>query len=571
MDLNLLRRRSLFCSKSSSSSSSSSLRSSSRSLGFDAMRLSTKSLASFLMALPVVVMLTIILRHHPSDRFTGFADARPFYANVTTPLLPGDDVSKPTDMARDKLLGGLLAAGFDEHSCLSRYESNLYRKTSPYKPSPYLLSKLRNYEDLHKRCGPNTQSYNKTVEQLKSGRSVGSTDCKYVVWVCYSGLGNRILTLASVFLYALLTERVLLVDRGKDMADLFCEPFPEKSWFLPLNFPITNKFKSFDQKSPESYGNMLKNNILKPSTESLPSYIYLHLAHDYDDHDKLFFCDDDQALLKKVPWLIVKTDNYFIPSLFLMPSLEHELSMLFPHKETIFHHLGRYLFHPSNHVWGLITRYYNAYLAKADERIGIQVRIFDGPGPYQYVKNQISACTLGEKLLPEVDIRGSIGTPSENPKVKAVLVTSLVAGYFENLRNMYWEHPTVTGDIIGVHQPSHEAQQQTEKPLHNMKAWAEMYLLSLTDVLVTSAWSTFGYVAQGLGGLKPWILYKSENQTTPNPPCQHAMSMEPCFHAPPFYDCKAKKGIDAGKVVPYVRHCEDVSWGLKVVDSHDEL
>ncbi|XP_022733887.1 galactoside 2-alpha-L-fucosyltransferase-like [Durio zibethinus] len=564
MDLNLLRRRSLFSSKSS--------RSSSRSSGFDAMRF-TKSLATFLMALPILIMLTMILRHQPPDRLTGFADARPFSTNVTTPPLLEVDVSQSTDMAKDKLLGGLLASGFDEHSCLSRYESILYRKVSPYQPSAYLVSKLRNYEDLHKRCGPNTQPYNKTVEQLKSGGSVGSTDCKYVVWVCYSGLGNRILTLASVFLYALLTERVLLVDRGKDMADLFCEPFPEKSWFLPPDFPITNKFNSFGPKSPESYGNMLKNNLIKASMESEPSYLYLHLAHDYDDHDKLFFCDDDQALLKKVPWLIVRTDNYFVPSLFLMPSFEHALCMLFPEKETIFHHLGRYLFHPSNHVWGLITRYYKAYLSKADERVGIQVRIFDkGPGPYQYVKNQISACTLGEKLLPEVDIKGSINvTPSENSKVKAVLMTSLVSGYFENVRNMYWEHPTVNGDIIGVYQPSHEEQQQTEKRLHNMKAWAEMYLLSLTDVLVTSAWSTFGYVAQGLGGLKPWILYKSENQTTPNPPCQRAVSMEPCFHAPPFYDCKAKKGIDTGKVVPHVRHCEDISWGLKVVDSHAEL
>jgi xyloglucan fucosyltransferase len=44
------------------------------------------------------------------------------------------------------------------------------------------------------------------------------------------------------------------------------------------------------------------------------------------------------------------------------------------------------------------------------------------------------------------------------------------------------------------------------------------------------------------------------------------LSMEPCFHAPPFYDCKAKRGVDTGKLVPHVRHCEDMSWGLKLVD-----
>lgn len=467
---------------------------------------------------------------------------------------------------------GIIAPGFDKNSCLSRYQASIYHKTLPFKPSSYLISRLRSYEKLHKRCGQYTESYNGTLEQLKSGRSGSPTECKYVVWISFSGLGNRILTIASAFLYALLTDRLLLVDPGNDMADLFCEPFPETSWFLPLDFPIKDQFNVLDQKSTRCYGNMLKNDILNTSTESLPSYLYLHLAHDYDDQDKLFFCDQHQSLLQKVPWLMMKTDNYFVPSLFLIPSFEQELNRLFPEKGAVFHHLGRYLFHPSNQVWGLIRRYYQAYLAKADARIGIQIRTFEtGPGPFQHVVDQVLACTGKEKLLPEVDTQGSSIPSSGTPKLKAVLITSLNSGYFEIVRNLYWENPTVTGDLIGVYQPSHEGHQQTEQQLHNKKAWAEIYLLSLSDILVTSAWSTFGYVAQGLGGLKPWILYKPENQTAPNPPCRRVMSMEPCFHAPPFYDCKAKTGIDTGKLVPHVRHCEDMSWGLKLVDSHDEL
>ncbi|XP_030959356.1 galactoside 2-alpha-L-fucosyltransferase-like [Quercus lobata] len=441
-----------------------------------------------------------------------------------------------------------------------------------YKPSSYLLSRLRSYEDLHKLCGPYTKSYNRTQKLLKSHLNASSTKCKYVVWISYSGLGNRVLTLTSAFLYALLTNRVLLVDQGKDMTDLFCEPFPEKSWVLPVDFPLKETFKILSQYFPHSYGNMLKKNISNTSTVSLPSYLYLHLAHDYDDQDKHFLCDQDQTLLSRVPWLIMKSDLYFVPSLFLMPSFEQELSKLFPHKDTVFHHLGRYLFHPSNHVWGLITRYYQAYLAKADERIGIQIRNFDTrPGPFQYVIDQVLACTLKYKVLPQVDWKRTIVTQSEKANLKAILITSLSSRYFENVRNMYWEHPTVNGDVVEVFQPSQEQFQHTKNRLHNNKAWAEMYLLSLTDVSVTSAWSTFGYVAQGLGGLKPWILYKSDNQTTPNPPCRQAMSMEPCFHAPPLYDCKTKKGIDNGALVPHVRHCEDMSWGLKLVDNHDEL
>ncbi|KAL5554115.1 hypothetical protein UlMin_041516 [Ulmus minor] len=352
-------------------------------------------------------------------------------------------------MPEEKLIGGLVAPGFDENSCLSRYQS-------------------QNYEELHQRCGPSTKSYNEAVKQLKSGHGVDSSECKYVVWISFSGLGNRMITIASCPPYKL---------------DLFCEPFPEISLLLPPDFPIIRKFDKFNHIYRRSFGKMLKKNLLNTSTKSLPSYLYLHLAHDYDDLDRLFFCDQEQNLLEKVPWLIMKTNNYFFPSLFLMPSFEDELGRHFPEKGTVFHHLGR---------WTI-------------------------------------------------------------------------------LKDIYWQNPTVTGDIIGIYQPSHEVHQQTEKKLHNRKAWAEMYLLSLTDVLVTSAWSTFGDVAQGLGGLKPWIMCKPVSQTVPNPPCCRIMSMEPCFHAPPFYDCKAKKGVDTGALVPHLRQCEDMSWGLKLVDSHDEI
>lgn len=536
-----------------------------KKFGFDTMRLMGIMVAC-LMALPVLLTISLIYRNPSPDESSSVFDAR-----FTAQKGPDGKSSHQVINPEDKLLDRLLITGHDERSCLSRYRSVLYRKTSSHKPSSYLISRLRKYEELHKRCGPSTESYTIALEQVKSGHSIiGSNDCTYVVWISFSGLGNRILTIASAFLYALLTNRVLLVDRGKDMDDLFCEPFPERSWLLSMDFPLLSQFNTFHQKSPHCYGKMLKSNIINSSTKTVPSFLYLHLVHDYDDHDKLFFCDQDQTLLSKVPWLILKTDNYFVPSLFLISSFQQELNELFPEKGTVFHHLGRYLFHPSNRIWGLITRYYEAYLAKADERIGIQIRVFDtDPGPFKYVMDQILSCTLNEKLLPQVNKQEPDLMASEDKQSKAVLVTSLSSGYSEMLRNMYWEYPTVSGEVIGVYQPSHEGYQQTEKQIHNRKAWAEIYLLSLSDILVTSSWSTFGYVAQGLGGLKSWILYKPENRTAPDPPCRRAMSIEPCFHAPPFYDCKAKTGVDTGALVPHVRHCEDMSWGLKLVDSHE--
>ncbi|XP_062116589.1 galactoside 2-alpha-L-fucosyltransferase-like isoform X2 [Humulus lupulus] len=541
-----------------------------RKLGFISMR-AMGIVVVCLMVFSVLFSVSMVLKDPPSDAVLETSRTR--VLRINTNEGSEDKPSGTVEFPVDKLLHGLLAADFDESTCLSRYQSASYRKERQQKPPSSLISRLRSYEALHKRCGPYTESYNKTVEQLKSGHHTSTSDCNYVVWISFSGLGNRILTLASAFLYALLTNRVLLVDPGVDMTDLFCEPFPEVSWFLPADFPLKSQFASLDQKSPSCYGKMLKHNsFANQDNFKLPPYLYVHLVHDYDFHDKLFFCDQDQALLQKMPWLIMKTDNYFIPSLFLIPSFEHELSNLFPNKDLVFHFLGRYLVHPTNKVWGLITRYYKSYLANADERIGIQIRVFDiGTGPFQHVLDQILACAIKESLLPEIKNKEVIISPSGTSKSKAVLMTSLSSGYFEKIRDMYWEHPTVTGDMIGIYQPSHEEYQQTHKQTHNQKALAEMYLLSLTDVLITSSWSTFGYVAQSLGGLRPWILYKPENQTAPDPPCRRAMSMEPCFHAPPFYDCKAKKGIDTGALVPHVRHCEDMSWGLKLVNGHDKM
>jgi len=69
-----------------------------------------------------------------------------------------------------------------------------------------------------------------------------------------------------------------------------------------------------------------------------------------------------------------------------------------------------------------------------------------------------------------------------------------------------------------------EEHQHVGENMQNVKAWAEIYLLSSCDALVTSSWSTFGYVAHGLAGLKPWILRKPGKV---NPTCLRATSMEP--------------------------------------------
>ncbi|RLM56103.1 hypothetical protein C2845_PM10G08620 [Panicum miliaceum] len=471
----------------------------------------------------------------------------------------------------DKLLGGLLADGFDERSCRSRYQSVMYRRRPGRRPPAYLVSKLRQQEALQRRCGPGTAAYGHALEQLRSGKSggdtVGAQDCRYLVSISYRGLGNRILATASAFLYAVLTGRVLLVDPSNEMGELFCEPFPDTTWLLPPGFPLAS-YTNFSISTAESYGNMLRNKVIRTDAAGdVPAFLYVHLDHDATEQDKFFFCDEDQRVLRNIPWLVMRTDNYIVPGLFLVPGFQDELGRLFPEPDTVFHHAVRYLFHPSNHVWGLVARYYDAYLATAQQRVGIQVRVFGSQPNSPELLEQITRCTQKEGLLPEVLLAAADPVaPGPSRKTKAVLVTSLKSWYYEKLKGMYWERAAATGEAVSVQQPSHEEFQRSGARSHDAKAWAEIYLLSLTDALVTTAWSTFGYVAQGLGGLRPWVMYRPDNEThVPDPPCGRDVSMEPCFHAPPFYDCRLKRGADTGKIVPQVQHCIDMSWGLKIV------
>lgn len=63
-----------------------------------------------------------------------------------------------------------------------------------------------------------------------SETSRGKT-CRYVVHWDSGGFGNRMQGLLSTFLYAIMTNRTLIVLRDGDES-FFCEPFKSSTWFL---------------------------------------------------------------------------------------------------------------------------------------------------------------------------------------------------------------------------------------------------------------------------------------------------------------------------------------------------
>ncbi|CAI0421277.1 unnamed protein product [Linum tenue] len=440
-----------------------------------------------------------------------------------------------------------------EQTCESREQRSSYLKHRSPELPPYLLSKLQEYERRHRRCGPLSESFNTTSPLGTHNDFSDGGDCKFVVYTPSQGLGNRILGLTSTFLFALLTDRVLLVDFSADMDELFCEPFPNSTWLLPGNFPFRRK------EEEQNKGGKIDQD---GDSSSSPALLQIFLQDKYNEYDKLFFKDENQGFVERVPWLVLIHDGYFIPCLFQMQSFRSELEKLFPDQETVFHHLVKYLFSPSNQAWGQITGFYEAYLAKAEERIGFQIRVFEPKQtPFTAVMKQITSCTQKHRLiLPQSD-----EVTLRNEKSKSILVASLSRKYYEEIDWMYGtRRRQSTG--IAVYQASHEGKQHSGDNSHNMKAWMDIYLLSTSDVLVTSSMSTFGYVAAGIAGVKPWIVMipdpyhpRGANESA----CERAINLEPCFHFPPWFAYPDPPGTGGP-----VGRCEDVSWGLKLVGGH---
>jgi xyloglucan fucosyltransferase len=470
----------------------------------------------------------------------------------------------------DSNLTGLISQNFSKALCLSRYEALFYYKASPHLPSPYLLQKLRNYEALHKKCGPNTAIYQNSIQQLNSGYSKESLECNYIVWTPHNGLGNQILSLTSTFLYAMLTNRVLLIQQTNGLVDLFCEPFPDTSWILPHDFPIKNLHK-MNVDSKMTYGNMLDKHIISndpiAKVESLPSYVYIYLAGDYSDLDKLFYCYDDQIVLQKINWLLLKSDLYFLPAIYSTLLFEEELNRLFPSKESTFHLLVHYLIHPSNTVWKLIKEYYMTHLAQADEKIGVQVRVLHFTKvSSDVIFQQILNCSKMESVLPGFDLNATTSFKTSVHRSKVILVVSLYAEYYKKFKLMYNKFNWVkTRDVVHVYQPSHEERQRSKDQLHNQKALADIYLLSLCDVLMTTGMSTFGYVSGGLAGIKPVILMPIWDQYIPDVPCARETSIEPCHHNPPKPSCEGKI-VSKEKLEQYIKPCPDNSFAIQLFD-----
>ena len=123
------------------------------------------------------------------------------------------------------------AAWHAEHPCRSRHEIralySLRKITKDVSDSPKWRSVYEAYEELHRTCV--LQMGDVTEFFLNRKRIEG---CKYVVAGVEpgAGLGNKVLSMVSAMVYAVVTQRILLVPAATAIPGVFCEPFAGSSW-----------------------------------------------------------------------------------------------------------------------------------------------------------------------------------------------------------------------------------------------------------------------------------------------------------------------------------------------------
>lgn len=109
-----------------------------------------------------------------------------------------------------------------QESCAYREQGGPALHKFAAKMHPYLKQVLEKYATLHRQC---TRLEYEKLAGMYASKKRKSPQCRYVVWSCTFGLGNKLMSLLSTLLYAILSQRVLLID-SPGWEHLFCEPFP---------------------------------------------------------------------------------------------------------------------------------------------------------------------------------------------------------------------------------------------------------------------------------------------------------------------------------------------------------
>eukprot|EP00271_Cylindrocystis_brebissonii_P017261 TRINITY_DN4419_c0_g1_i1.p1 TRINITY_DN4419_c0_g1~~TRINITY_DN4419_c0_g1_i1.p1 ORF type:complete len:865 (+),score=141.14 TRINITY_DN4419_c0_g1_i1:800-3394(+) len=506
---------------------------------------------------------------HPFENALLFNSSSPFPETLIAPRRPWPTAKRRKRrrllLAHDPRTG--LEGELSDHSvgrtasdqCWSRKERHLYHRGPARQASAHWKKKLRLYSIMHRRCTvPVHNNWISFYRSSETGFDGGDPEveaatrgCKYLLWVhpSYAGLGNRLASLISAFLYSVLTSRTLLVSSRSIAARMFCNPFPESTWVVhneSFMWMARNAHKWFPRVHAYS-------DAVEAGRKEYLKAVYINLKYNCDLDDWRFFCETEQQAIRRAKFAFMLTDEYMIPGLFLVNHFRLELERLFP-DGLIFTHVARHLLHPNNYLWERITRIFQTNLAGHSTKVGIQVRTFlnkDLETDERVLKCASSVSGFLPAVIPQQqwhsrlkhipwDAATKAILTNRAPRTMAVFVTSLHYHHLETLRRAYADGHAADGTIVTFHMESSDMVEVRDDHGQHQRALVEIWLLSFCDKLLTSEYSSFGYVAAGLAGIRPWEMNiqmkkawgRKSYRENSRPVCALG-SIEPCYLVPP--------------------------------------
>ncbi|CAI5493535.1 unnamed protein product [Closterium sp. Naga37s-1] len=497
---------------------------------------------------------------------------------------------------------------FSSSLCWSVSERRYYQ--SPFstatRMSDALFERIQRYTKTHAACTGAVADwpafFNDPAQGLSnsSGAADATVDCKYLLWLepTFNGLGNQLLSLVSAFVYALLTDRTLLISPAAFNARLLCNPFPHSSWR-----PSSLSSEDFDLMAAVARNHMVGRMVGMDDgarggdeEQRHPNAAFSDLSCRANVSDLAFYCSKVKKQISAVRFLGLDTEEYILPALYLVPEFDAELELLFPDRLPLMH-VGRYLLHPANYLWEEITRAFRAYLAPYQHRVGIQIRDFttetaDEPHVIQrtmqcavniskglppLMEHTRWKSIMNEEVAPTAVEQQWLDQPrdkayeSSSPRSIGVLVASLKRSYQDAIRDAYVEGLPLGGHDVAVASLSHESGQTYGEERQLELALKEMWLLSMCDLLLVSDSSTFGYMAAGLAGVSPYSLnivrrMGADWDVNGRPECE-VTTPEPCYLSmlepqQQQIQCPGEPPKSPVEMSPKVKYCPNYKIGI---------
>eukprot|EP00759_Apiculatamorpha_spiralis_P053605 PhF_6_TR626/c1_g1_i1/m.836/K13681/FUT; xyloglucan fucosyltransferase len=332
----------------------------------------------------------------------------------------------------------------------------------------------------------------------------GGPEKRIVVVRPMGQLCNRLMSITSAFLFAILTRRVLLIeDSGfyASMNDLFETPgFP---WLLR------------EEGGAESSGAYITN-------------------PDYGDweHTPMLLCEDYEKAYKS-PSVTIAMNQYIIPYISKNPHYKASIEAIFG-KETedrLFFTLARFLYRPVKKLRLQLNDYVHKHFTN-HFIVGLQVR--SGP--------DFTSSFMREK---EWGLYKACAHAVSPDGVKRQTLKYFVATDTEEGREVAARYLGRENIIFG---PTEFMRSNTPEGVQ--MALLDLLLLASANDRVTTAWSSYGYFAAGYSGVQPNMVTARANSATGPPPsspsdvlymgvphkfdrrdqCVRLKTSQPCFH-----------------------------------------